>query len=139
MQTLDSYFIENLDKNSFHYFQIPENLEKIRLIGAGGGGQVYEVLKKETYALKEMNTEKSNMKNFINFIKEYEIISILHHPNIIRAIGIFLSNDKIPPSIFLEYFPMNLTTAVKNKTFTKEQIVFCIYQIVEGMKYVHFR
>ena len=56
LQTIDSYFIENL--------------EKIRLIGAGGGGQVYEVLKKETYALKEMNTENSNMNNFINFIKE---------------------------------------------------------------------
>ena len=45
----------------------------------------------------------------------------------------------MPPSLLLEYCSMNLEKAIKNKTFTKNQVVFTICQIAEEMKYVHFR
>ena len=113
--------------------------EKIEELGSGGGGKVFKVAKKHFYALKEMIVKKGKTSNFKQFMKEYEIISMLSHPNIIKTLGIFLSNEKIPPSMILEYFPMNLETFIENKTFSKQQIVCMIYQIVEAMKYVHFR
>lgn len=46
-----------------------------------GGRRVYKVSKKEIYALKEMNTKESNIKDFKQFIGEFEIMNILKHPN----------------------------------------------------------
>ncbi|KAK8888137.1 hypothetical protein M9Y10_039199 [Tritrichomonas musculus] len=116
-----------------------ENLENIEEIGSGGGGKVIKVAMKKIYALKQMIINDFNIKNFQNFIKEYEIMNMLQHPNVLKAIGIFMSNKNIPPSILLEYCPINLHKAIKNKVFSKEELVKIIYQIVEAMKFIHFK
>ena len=108
-------------------------------IGSGGGGRVYKASKKTFYALKKMNIKKNSLSDFKHFIGEYEIINMLDHPNVIKSFGIFLSSPSKPPTIILEYCQSNLQNVIKNKTFSKEMIVFAIYQIAEGMKYVHFR
>ena len=69
-----------------------------------------------------MNMNNSDMNDFKHFIREYEIISMLQHPNIIKVFGIFLSNAKNAPSILLEYLPMNLSKAITNKIFTNLRI-----------------
>lgn len=114
-----------------------QNLEKIEQIGFGGSGKVTKVSKKQLYALKEMNIQSSSIEKFRYFMNEYEIMNMLDHPNILKTYGFFLSDEKLPPSILLEYCPMNLEKAVKEKILTKVQIVFYIYQIAEGMKYIH--
>lgn len=114
------------------------NIEKTEEIGYGGGGKVFKVIFKKVYALKEMNIENVDMHSLKKFINEYELLTLFKHPNIINAYGIFLSNDKVPPFILLEYCPTNLEKEIKNKSFSNEEIVKIIYQIAEAMKYIHF-
>lgn len=116
-----------------------QSLEKVEEIGFGGGGKVFKVKKPETYALKEMKIQNSTTENLKNFLNEYEIMNMLKHPNILKTYGILLNSEKIPPSILLEYCSMNLDTAILNHQLSNEQIAIAIYQIAEGMKYVHFK
>ena len=67
------------------------------------------------------------------FMKEYEIMNMLDHANILKTYGIFLSDEKNPPSILLEFCPQNLQKAIEDKKFTNEELVKNIYQIAEGM------
>lgn len=89
-------------------------LEHIEEIGFGGGGKVIKVAMKKFYALKQMLIKNADIKSLQNFIGEYEIMSLLKHPNVLDAIGIFMSNKNIPPSILLEYCPMNLSKYIEN-------------------------
>ena len=84
------------------------NIQKIELIGKGGGGKVFKVSVKSIYALKEMNIDQFNIDSFKHFMGEYELMSMLHHPNILQTFGIFMSNETTPPSILLEYCSTNL-------------------------------
>ena len=114
-----------------------DEIEKLEDLGSSGGGKVMKVAMKQIYALKQMIVNKSNFKNLQNFIQEYEIINMLDHPNVVDAIGIFMSNKNIPPSILLEYCPSNLQKAIEDKVFSKEEVVEIIYQIAEVMKFIH--
>ncbi|KAK8871960.1 serine/threonine protein kinase [Tritrichomonas musculus] len=62
---------------------------------------------------------------------------MLDHPKVFDAIGIFMSNKNIPPSILLEYCPNNLQKAIEDKLISKDIVVEIIYQIVEVMKHIH--
>lgn len=42
---------------------------------------------------------------------------MLDHLNILKAYGIFLSDEENPPSILHEYCPENLEQAIKKKLF----------------------
>lgn len=77
-------------------------------------------------------------KSVQHFLTKYEILSMLHHPNIVKTFGIFLSDETNPPSILLEFCPQSLEEVITKKMLNNVQLVFSIYQIVEGMKYVHF-
>ena len=137
----NSFHPKPQNSNEFQIFDSNDlsKFDKIEEIGFGDGGKVFKVAQKTFYALKEMNIKNINTKNFRNFIREYELMSMLDHPNILKAYGFFFSDNKIPPSILLEYIPCNLNDAIINKTLRKPQIVFVIYQIAEGLKYIHFR
>ena len=115
------------------------NIQKIELIGKGGGGKVFKVSVKSIYALKEMNIDQFNIDSFKHFMGEYELMSMLHHPNILQTFGIFMSNETTPPSILLEYCSTNLEKEIKKGSLSKDIIVFYVYQIIEGMRYVHFK
>lgn len=86
-----------------------------------------------------MNIENSSFESLQRFVREYDIMNMLCHPNILKTHGIFFSDEKIPPSILLEYCPLNLEQAVKKHLLSKVQTAVAIYQIAEGMKYIHFR
>lgn len=99
-EPIQNHEIEILDENTINDF------EKIIELGNGGGGKVFKVFKKIFYALKEMNVTNESSSNLQNFLKEYEIMNILKHPNILKTYGIFLSNENKPPSILLENCPI---------------------------------
>ena len=126
--------IEYLDSETI------QKLKKIKELGRGGSGTVYQVTKsvirEETYVLKIMT--QITQHNFQNFIKENEILSHLNHPNVIKTYGIFLSDETNPPSILLEYCPNDIFHSIKDKKLSKSDIVMAIYSIAQGMKYVHF-
>ena len=65
-------------------------------------------------------------------------MNMIIHPNILKAYRINFNYEKNPPSILLEYCIMNLDTVIKEKRFSNVQLSTTIYQIVEGMKYLHF-
>lgn len=114
-------------------------IDKIDEIGFGGGGRVYKVAMKSFYALKEMIVNESNKEKFKDFLKEYEIMNLLDHPNIINTYGIFFSSSDKPPCILLEFCPLNLQKAIEKVTTSNTEIAKYVYQIAEGFRYIHFR
>ncbi|KAK8842942.1 hypothetical protein M9Y10_025808 [Tritrichomonas musculus] len=80
-----------------------------------------------------------NQENLQIFMKEHEILKMLNHPNVLKTYGIFLSDETNLPSILLEHCVNDLDCAIKNKSLSKTQISFIIYQMAEGMKYFHFK
>lgn len=115
-----------------------QNLRIIKEISSGGSGKVLEVGKEEKFALKMMHTGNHSIEEFKGFIEEYEKLIRLKHPNIVEAYGIFMSDAKTPPSILLELCTNDLKTMINTKSYKgKSDIVIWIYQIVEGMKFVH--
>lgn len=125
--------LEILDSSTIH------SLRTIREISFGGSGKVLEVAKEETFALKVMNTGDCSVEQQRKFIGEYEKLTLLKHPNIVIAYGIYLSDATTPPSILLEFCPQDLNQAIKNSKLNNVDIAKCIYQIAEGMKFVHAR
>lgn len=113
-----------------------KNLRIIREISSGGFGKVLEVGKEETYALKGMHVDDLSISGFKAFIGEYEKLTRLHHPNVVQAYGVFMSDATNPPSILLEFCPKDLRSAIKLESLSNVQLVIWIYQIVEG-RYVH--
>lgn len=114
-----------------------ESYEKVSKISSGGFGDVYKVSKSVFYALKILKSEVTT-DEIRHFLSEYEIMNMLDHPNILKTYGLFL-NDSDPPSILLELCETNVSELIKKGTFSSVSVLLCIYQIVEGMKYVHFR
>ena len=62
---------------------------------------------------------------------------MLNHPNMLKTHVLFINDDSLPPSILLEYRPFSIKKAINDKTLSKVQKSFIIYQIAEGMKYIH--
>lgn len=128
-------------KNQFEILdsETIKTIKKINELGRGASSIVYKVSRPisrdEIYVLKEMTL--LNHSNLQNFIKEYEILNMLNHPNVLKTFGIFLSDEKTPASILLEYCTNDIGKAIKDKLLSKVDIVFSIYQIAQGMKYIH--
>ncbi|KAK8890680.1 protein kinase activity protein [Tritrichomonas musculus] len=116
-----------------------ESLDRCEEVGSGGFGRVYKVYKKEACALKEMNASEPIQRNFGYFLKECELLCMLRHPNIEKTFGIFMGDGDRRPCMLLEFCCQNLETAVKNKVLSGVESSFCLYQVAEGMKYVHSR
>lgn len=110
----------------------------IKIIGNGGYGTVYEVTyNNKTYAHKVLTS--ITIDNFKIMMNEYELLHFLDHPNVLKTYGIFMSDENLPPSILLEHCCQDIGKVIKEKTLSKVRINFIIYQIVEAMKYIHFK
>ena len=137
--------IESTSKNSFNTNKIKiidsvsmSEYETVKEIGMGSSGRVVKVAKISYYAKKIMNIGNTTTENLRRFVGEYEIMNMLNHPNILKAFCIFLGSEEDLPSILLEFCPHNLIFAIINKMMTSNEISFVIYQIAEGMRYIHF-
>lgn len=108
----------------------------IQDIVIGTNCKYVKVLDKTVYVLKEMIDHDSSIQRLID---EYEIMRELNHQNILKAYKIIINDKNFRPSILLEYCPTNLEQAIQNGTLSKVQKVFTIYQIAEGMKYLHLQ
>ena len=87
------------------------------------------------FYVKPSSPKKYNKNNSKNTINEFKTLKALNHPNVIKALGLSFK-DKVQ-SIELEVFPTNLQEVIQEKKFSKVQLVYSIYQIAEGMKYIH--
>ena len=141
----------NINQNieSFKHFQTeifgPQSsqyLEKIEEIWNGKSHKFIKALMNKFYTLKEINNDqsKTNSQDIQRLIDEFDIMVTLHHPNILKVHGKFISDENQQnPSILLEFCPFNLEQKIKKENISKVQQVFWIYQIAEGMKYIHSR
>lgn len=100
-----------LDYDTLH------SLRVIRDINYGGSGKVVEVIREKRYAMKVMNISDTNFDNQQKFINEYESLITLNHPNIVRAYGIYLSDETTPLTILLELCKHDISKAIKECIF----------------------
>ncbi|KAK8887864.1 hypothetical protein M9Y10_038923 [Tritrichomonas musculus] len=129
-------------------------LEKIKIIGEGFFGVVYEVLDKDSKSIYAAKISKSEIydcikkdNETINLIREVKILSKVNHPAIMKFIGFSPVNFKSTPK------PVIITELLKNGTLsdiielernglscpgwddTKKLIN--IYGIASSLKYLH--
>ena len=111
-----------------------ENYEKLERLGGGGGGEVFRGRKAGgmMVALKVLRAPfKQSMRN------EFDLVSRLDHPNIVKMLEIVLSSESVV--IVMELIAgNNLRGLLKSKgalTLSAAQTVF--RQVVEAVAYLH--
>lgn len=63
---------------------------------------------------------------------------MLDHPSVLKTYGIFfLVMKKILHRFFSKKCSKDLSQVIEEKMFSNVDIAFSIYQIIEGMKYIH--
>lgn len=117
-------------------------------VGSGTYGRVFKALCLQTnsnVALKKIDISKQDLEGFpITAIREIKLLKMLDHPNIIRLREIVVSkpsaNNKQRGSTFLVFDYMDHDfVGLKNIKidFTLPQIKCIIFQILQGVKYLH--
>lgn len=92
-------------------------------LGSGSFGSVYvlNIQSNKNYAVKIINTEKGfDGKDQMLLMRESMILHELHHPGIVKFIGInfqsLRNSEKLEPSIITEYLPNgSLKTILDNE------------------------
>ena len=132
---------ENDEHNaSNESFEEKELLEKKRTIGEGGFGKVILVEtdnSKKNYAVKE--TSLDDMKKVKSFVKEKNILSKCHHPNIITFIEVFKDRHINKINIVLEYAESGTLKKKLNgeNNIEENTLIFWLIQICLGLSYLH--
>ncbi|KAK8871581.1 hypothetical protein M9Y10_007314 [Tritrichomonas musculus] len=89
---------------------------------------------------EEQNNEEEEKPEFDiemanKLYKEYELLHLLCHPNILTAYGFYLGDKTHNPAILLEFCMQNLSKAIK--MFDDVDLVGVIYEICSAMEYLH--
>lgn len=66
---------------------------------------------------------------------EYELLSMLNHPNIIKSYGFYFGDRTHNPAILLEYCKFNLEQVIKE--LEDFELVGILYEICSALKYLH--
>ena len=143
--------IKQIDKDKavkIYDSSIFNTFENAGRIGKGSTAEVFEVVKKDSYALKVFDVKirskeeeddddevPVDYKSMKEFIREYEVLNALHHPNIITAYGFFFGDLEHQPAILLELCPCNLKKRIKK--LQDHERVQIILEISSAMKAVH--
>ncbi|KAK8838286.1 hypothetical protein M9Y10_035709 [Tritrichomonas musculus] len=128
-----------------------ESLEVIRRLGRGATSEVFEVARKETLALKQLeielcrkiNDEEEEEEEEIEldidllkrFLLEYQVVNVLQHPNIVKTFGFCFGDSTHGPSILLEFCPSNLKKKVKK--LNNEERARVLSELASAMEKVH--
>lgn len=116
-------------------------LKVVRTIGRGGQSEVFEVTREQRLALKVLfldganKSDNSSFKQLQRFLQEYEILSSLHHFNIVKAFGFCYGDANHAPSILLELCEQNLNDRVSSMNEIDK--ICCIIKISQAMESVH--
>jgi len=116
-----------------------KDVSKGRPIGKGAAASVFRgTLNQNTVAIKEFY-ELPNMEEHREFLDEMEMLSSLHHPNIIRLFGGFINKSQ-SPCIVMEYASRGSLNSVLYDSMTdltsSLKLQF-IQQIAQALNYLH--
>ena len=106
---------------------------KDRMLGEGSFSKVYLAKWREAFVVaKVISDEMLSVKKDI-VLREIDIMSKLHHPNIIQFLGFVYD----PFIIVMEYLPYGDLTS--NNSLTKTQKINIMKDILKGLSYIHNR
>lgn len=118
------------------------DFEQLELLGQGMGSKVYKVqsvYEKKIYALKMIEksfVETETNKDFL--LREYQLQKLVNHPNIVRSISFFETDDHL---CFLLEFCGNETLQdrleLMGGKFTESQCRYWIKQILNAVDVIH--
>ena len=109
---------------------------KQRLLGEGSFAKVYLAKWRETFVVAKVINEQicKNEKELV--LREFEIMTKLHHPNIVQFLGYI---DE-PLIIVMEYIPnKNLLENIEAHNLNKSQKKTIMRDILQGLAYIHNR
>ena len=145
------YYIPDLDicnnfikavKEAIGYIKFSDHYELKEVIGKGKFGVVNLGIHKKTQkqvAIKIINKDSIKTTEDKELVKvEIDILKLCHHPNIVRLLDHLENLDYI--FIIMEYIEGGtLGQYIKkhNFNFTEHQAANIIYQIAQGVKYLH--
>ena len=106
---------------------------KDRMLGEGSFSKVYLAKWREAFVVaKVINNEMLSVKKDI-VLREIDIMSKLHHPNIVQFLGFVYD----PFIIVMEYLPYG--DLASNNSLTKTQKINIMKDILKGLSYIHNR
>lgn len=121
---------------------IAGRFKSFKALGEGTYGIVYiakDVKENQFVALKKFRTRKAQDGIDYNTIQEIRQLSELNHPNILKFLGAFPSDDSL--YIATEYLPVSLKhlicTKDESKLLTEPDIKCIMRMILEGLNYLH--
>eukprot|EP01105_Mastigella_eilhardi_P015114 TRINITY_DN3438_c0_g2_i5.p1 TRINITY_DN3438_c0_g2~~TRINITY_DN3438_c0_g2_i5.p1 ORF type:complete len:568 (-),score=87.57 TRINITY_DN3438_c0_g2_i5:39-1742(-) len=106
------------------------------VVGRGASGTVY----KAQFESRTVSAKKYGEENVCWDVKEFwrelAIMSLLDHPNLLKAIG---ACSKDPQHLFIvtELLPYNLTTLLAQGSLEQRIFVKIAREIISGMQYLH--
>lgn len=144
LESKDKKKAETIAMNEPVFFDVEtiEKMTEIESLGYGAQSEVFKVSREEFFALKKLRvlprtieTDNANFEKMKKFFSEYEFLSSLNHPNIIKTYGFCLGDSGHSPSILLQFCPYNLTDLVKK--LNEIERITIIFEISLAMNKVH--
>ena len=123
------------------------NVQAEKIIGHGAYGTIAEakwegtiVAIKEIHSIFNEVSEEQFQALKTKFLSECKRSSQLHHPNIVRFLGIYLSPGARLPSLVMERLHCNLTELLEQNAIIPLEIKLSIlHQTLLGLRYLHTR
>lgn len=106
------------------------------LLGQGNYGKVYFALWNETEVVAKVINQNLSKKNRELFVKELNVLTKIHHPNIVQVLG-YVSEPFI---IVIEYLQKGeLLNYSQKKWLTKKKKINICLDILKALTYLHNR
>ena len=104
-------------------------------LGNGGWGRVVRAtFRNEQVAAKCLHHQIISEYNVQHFVREMQISSRCHHPNLLRFLGATLEGD---PIILTELMDTNLYDAIRCHELKDHQIILLLQDIASAINYLH--
>ena len=128
----------------FEAYKLTEVKVTDRELGYGSHATVLELeYMGQKCAGKKIHNELLRYKRTSHIIRQFEeecrLLSQLHHPNIIKFLGVYFQQGEKVPIMVMEFLPTNLTTYIEqNYSTTQDKICYSIlYDVAKGLSYLH--
>ena len=104
-------------------------------LGNGGLGRVVQAtFRNEQVAAKCLHRQIVSEFDVQHFVREMQIFSKCHHPNLLRFLGATLEGD---PIILTELMDTNLYDVIRHHELKNHQIIPLLHDIASAINYLH--